>query len=101
MPGAHNALHLLTQGLRQHGAVLLAGVAQPHDELLTLVWDAHFDRAHALGLAAGQPDHAARTLPAVMQAADCFDALQAAAQRHLRRMILRHRAQAGVLHRPG
>ena len=49
MPGAHDALHRLTQGLRRHGPVLLAGVEQPHDELLTLVWGPHFDRAHALG----------------------------------------------------
>ena len=101
MPGAHDALHWLTQGLRRHGPVLLMGVEQPHDELLTLVWGPHFDRAHALGLAAGQPEHAAHLLPALIQAADCFDALHAPAQRRLRRMILRHRAHASAPHRPG
>ena len=122
MSGAHAALQRLTQGLRQHGPVLLAGVAQPYlnadenleivrhikkddssnfDELLTLVWGPHFDRVHALGLAAGQPAHAAHLLPALVQAADCFDALHAPAQRRLRRMILRHRAHASAPHRPG
>lgn len=101
MSGAHAALQRLTQGLRRHGPVLLAGVAQPHDELLTLVWGPHFDRVHALGLAAGQPAHAAHLLPALVQAADCFDALHAPAQRRLRRMILRHRAHASAPHRPG
>ena len=40
-------------------------------------------------------------LPALVQAADCFDALHAPAQRRLRRMILRHRAHASAPHRPG
>ena len=101
MPGAHAALHWLTQGLRRHGPVLLTGVEQPHDELLTLVWGPHFDRVHALGLAAGQPAHAAHLLPALVQAADCFDALHAPAQRRLRRMIVRHRAAVGTPHRLG
>jgi len=98
MSAVYNPLHRLARDLRAHGPALLAGTPSPHDELLTLVWGPRFDREHALGLAARQPQRAARVLPALLEAADRFDALHAMAQQRLRRMILRHRAVAA---RPG
>ncbi len=97
MTAAHEPLHRLVHDLRAHGPVLLAGIPQPHDELLALVWGPRFDREHALGLVARQPAHAALALPALLQAADRFDALHAPAQRRLRQMILRHRARSGAM----
>lgn len=97
MTTAHEPLHSLARDLRAHGPVLLAGMPQPHDELLALVWGPRFDREHALGLVARQPAHAALTLPALLQAADRFDALHAPAQRRLRQMILRHRARCAAV----
>jgi len=97
MTPAHETLHRLARDLRAHGPVLLAGMPQPHDELLALVWGPRFDREHALGLVARQPAHAARALPALLEAADRFDALHAPAQRRLRQMILRHRARCAAV----
>ncbi len=97
MTAAHEPLHRLACDLRAHGPVLLAGMPQPHDELLALVWGPRFDREHALGLLARQPAHAALALPALLQAADRFDALHAPAQRRLRQMILRHRARCAAV----
>ena len=97
MTTAHEPLHRLACDLRAHGPVLLAGMPQPHDELLALVWGPRFDREHALGLVARQPAHAALALPALLQAADRFDALHAPAQRRLRQMILRHRARCAAV----
>ena len=97
MTTTHEPLHSLARDLRAHGPVLLAGMPQPHDELLALVWGARFDREHALGLLARQPAHAALALPALLQAADRFDALHAPAQRRLSQMILRHRARCGAV----
>ena len=84
MPGHHTSLQRLTQGLREVGPALFHGV------LLALVWGPRFDRQHALGLAAHQPEQAARTLPALLSAADCFDTLAADGQRRLRSLIQRH-----------
>jgi hypothetical protein len=97
MTTTHEPLHSLARDLRAHGPVLLAGMPQPHDELLALVWGPRFDREHALGLMARQPQHAARALPALLEAADRFDALHASAQRRLRQMILRHRARCAAV----
>lgn len=97
MTTTHEPLHRLACDLRAHGPVLLAGMPQPHDELLALVWGPRFDREHALGLLARQPAHAALALPALLQAADRFDALHAPAQRRLRQMILRHRARCAAV----
>ena len=85
-------IHHLAQGVRRYGSALLAGMPDPHDELMSLVWGPRFDREHALGLVARRPASAAQTLPALLAAADRFDALQVGAQRRLRRMIVRHRA---------
>ena len=94
MTAPHDPLHRLARAWRAHGPALLADESCPHDELLTLVWGPRFDREHALGLVARRPQQAAHTLPALLEAADRFDALHAPAQRRLRQMILRHRAQA-------
>lgn len=85
-------IHYLAQGVRRHGPALLAGLPDPHDELMSLVWGPRFDRAHALDLVAQRPALAAQTLPALLAAADHFDSLHAGAQRRLREMIVRHRA---------
>jgi len=89
-------IHQLAQGVRAHGPALLAGMDDPHDELMSLVWGPRFDREHALGLLARQPQTAAYTLPALLAAADHFDALHAPAQGRLRRLIVRHRALRAV-----
>ena len=89
-------IHALAQGVRQHGCALLGGMDNPHDELMSLVWGPRFDREHALGLLARQPAAAACTLPALLAAADHFDALHARAQGRLRKLIVRHRALRAV-----
>ncbi len=94
---AMQPVHQLAKGLRAHGPQLLAGLEEPHDELMSLVWGPRFDRGHAMGLAARRPDVAASLLPALLDAADHFDQLHGPAQARLRRMILRHRALAGVV----
>ncbi|MFN7123327.1 MAG: hypothetical protein ACK4NM_14985 [Hydrogenophaga sp.] len=89
-------LQPIAQRLRDHGPALLAGVDDPHDELLAMVWGPRFDREHALGLWASlsrrQPNEALLTLPAILSAADRFDGLDILAQQRLRQLILRHRA---------
>ena len=97
MPCHLASLQPLAHCLRAHGLALLGGSDAPHDELLALVWGPRFDREHALGLVARQPAHTALALPALLQAADRFDALHASAQRRLRQMILRHRARCGAV----
>ena len=62
-------------------APVLAGVPEAHAELLALIWDARFDRAEALRLAAGLPG-AAGPLQA---AADRLGALALRAQQRLGR----------------
>ncbi len=90
------ALRTLAHPWREHGPALLAGVPDPHDELLALVWGPRFDRQHALGLWARlsrrQPHAAVLTLPAILSAADRFDGLDRPSQQRLRRLIVRHRA---------
>lgn len=91
-----DTIRYLAQGVRQHGPALFAGTTDPHDELMSLVWGPRFDREHALGLVARQPGVAAESLPALLAAADRFDALKAGAQGRLRRLIVRHRALSGA-----
>jgi hypothetical protein len=79
--------------LRANKLPSLLGGDDPHVAWLDLVWGPRFDRAAALDLAARQP---AVDTPALLAAADRFDALDAPSQRQLRRLILRHR-----LHRIG
>jgi hypothetical protein len=89
-------IHQLAGQLREHGPALLAGMPEPHDELMSLVWGPRFDREHALGLVARQPAGAAHALPALLAAADAFDALHIPVQRRLRDLIRRHRALSAV-----
>lgn len=96
MAHALRSLRSLTQGLREIGPSLFHGVPQPHEELLALVWGPRFDRVHALGLAAHRPEQAARTLPALLSAADSFDTLEAGSQQRLRRLIQRHHRLASA-----
>lgn len=85
-------VHLLAGALRRHGSALLGGMPEPHDELMSLVWGPRFDREHALGLIARRPAVALPALPALLAAADAFDALHGPAQQRLRQLIRRHRA---------
>lgn len=89
-------IHQLAGQLRQHGPALLGGMPEPHDELMSLVWGPRFDREHALGLMARQPGSAIGALPALLAAADAFDALHIPVQRRLRDLIRRHRALSAV-----
>ena len=98
MSPAFEPIHELTRQGRAHGPALLTGADDPHAELLSMVWGPRFDREHALGLWAQlsrrKPAHAAPVLPALLAAADRFDALGPPVQHRLRRLILRHRALA-------
>ena len=85
-------IHQLTRWTRLHAAVLLADLPEPHDELMSLVWGGRFDREHALRLAAQRPEAAAAMLPALLAAADVFDAMHKPSQGRLRELIRRHRA---------
>ena len=94
-------LQPIAQRLRDHGPALLAGVDDPHDELLALVWGPRFDREHALGLWARlsrrQPNDAVPALPAILSVADRFDGMDSRAQQRLRRLIVRHRSLVGAM----
>lgn len=92
MSPATASLRPLAHQWRAHGPTLIGAAREPHIELLTLVWGPTFDREHAMDLLARQPNAATQSLPALLAAADQFDALGSAVQRRLRRMILRHRA---------
>lgn len=84
---------LARQG-RLHIPTLLADVQDPHAELLALVWGPRFDRQHALDLwvrlSRQCPAQALPVLPALLSAADRFDALDAPVQHRLRHLIVRH-----------
>ena len=82
----------LYDGLRAQAPGLLSNTEDPHDELLALVWGPRFDREHALGLMTRQGQPPPQALRGVLAVADRYDGLGLAAQRHLRRLILRHRA---------
>ncbi|MCY1548078.1 hypothetical protein D9M68_841660 [compost metagenome] len=73
---------------------MLADADDPHAELLAMVWGPRFDREHALGLWARlsqrRPGEAVPVLPALLSAADRFDALGTPVQQRLRRLIVRH-----------
>lgn len=74
--------------------MLLAGIDEPHAELLTMVWGQRFDREHALELLAKlsgkQTAQVLRVLTALKLAASLFDNLSVQQQNRLRRLILRH-----------
>lgn len=84
---------------RRHGPQWLASAADPHAELLTLVWGPQFDHLYArqrLALSAAGPavDPPARF--ALWQVGVLFDQLPPVAQQRLRQIILRHRALSTV-----
>jgi hypothetical protein len=89
MSPAFAPIHQLAQQSRAHAPALLA-----------MVWGPRFDRQHALDLWARlsqqQPAEALPVLPALLSAADRFDALGAPVQHRLRRLIVRHRARCDV-----
>lgn len=93
------ALQAIAHPWREHGRSLLAGVDNPHDEVLALVWGPRFDREHAMWLWARlsrrAPQQAAPVLPALLGMAERFDALALPEQRRVRRLIMRHRALRG------
>lgn len=84
------ALDAIAAPLRAYGSVVLEGYAEPHAEVMALVWGPSFDREHALRLLARRPGYAPQVLRAVQQAADQFDRLVETEQQHLRALILRH-----------
>jgi DNA-binding transcriptional regulator LsrR (DeoR family) len=91
-----HSIHDLAQQSRAFSPSLLSSIDDPHAEMLAMVWGPRFDREHALGLWAQLsqrfPLEAAPVLPALLAAADRFDALGRTAQQRLRQLILRHRA---------
>lgn len=95
MSPALEPVHQLAREVRRHGGALFAGVPEPHDELMSLVWGPRFDREHALGLVARRPATALPAVTALLAAADAFDALHVPAQQRLRQLIRRHRALNG------
>lgn len=88
------SVHHLFASVRAQGDALLASAADPHAELLAMVWGSRFDREHAQLLLARQKRVQPGALQSVMAAADNFDRLPAARQHRLRRIIVRHRVIA-------
>lgn len=76
-------------GLRAWAEALAAGSEDPAAEMLALVWGPRFDREHALGLLARLPRADGRWLQAVHAFGEHFDALPAAGQQELRRVLRR------------
>lgn len=98
---ATTALHAIAAPLRAYGAVVLEGYAEPHAEVLALVWGPSFDRVHALCLLERRPGYAPQVLQAVQQAADQFDRLAETERRRLRTLIVRHHRRwenAAIVH---
>lgn len=87
------ALHDWAQPVRVYGRSLLAEVADPHAELLALVWGPRFDREHAHALLQGRAQLQPGVLKSVMDSADRFDHLAGDQQQRVRQFILRHRAK--------
>lgn len=82
----------LSRALRSM-APALAAAEDARAELLALIWDARFDREHALRLAAGAPQAAA----ALQAAADRYDRLRAPQQQRLRRIAARPPAACATI----
>jgi len=89
-----NAVHHLFASVRAQSDALLATVADPHAELLAMVWGSRFDREHAESLLARHKRVLPGALQSVMAAADSFDRLPAGRQHRLRRIIVRHQRSA-------
>jgi hypothetical protein len=94
------ALLPIARPLREHGPALLAQVTNPHEEVLAMVWGPRFDREHAMWLwsrlSRQAPGAAVPMLPELLATADRYDAMDLAAQRRVRRLIMRHRALCGA-----
>lgn len=94
------ALQPIARPWREHGPALVAGMDNPHDEVMALVWGPRFDREHAMWLWARlsrrAPRQAMPVLPALMGMAEGFDALDTDDQRRVRRLIMRHRTLTGA-----
>ena len=84
------SVHHLFASVRAEGRALLATAADPHAELLALVWGPRFDREHARALLAQQPRLLPGAAQSIMAAADSFDRLPPPRQQRLRRIIVRH-----------
>lgn len=88
--------HPFGQAVRAQALALLAGLQDPHAELLAMVWGPRFDREHALDLwtrfSHREPLQALFMLPALLSMADRFDGLARPEQHRLRRLITRHRS---------
>lgn len=87
------ALSALLEPVRTYGKTLLAASAEPHAELLALVWGPRFDRDHARGLLAALPRAEPAVIQTLEQAASQFDALAGAQQQRVRQLILRHHSR--------
>jgi hypothetical protein len=85
-------LNAIAAPLRAYGAVVLEGYAEPHAEVMALVWGPRFDREHALRLLERRPGYVPQVLHDVQKAADLFDRLADAERDRLRSLILRHRS---------
>lgn len=101
MSPTQTPLHDLAQQSRVYSPVLLDGFADPHAELLAMVWGPRFDREHAMALWADLAQRRSgvlepQLLQALLAAADRFDRLTVAVQHRLRRLILRHRDISGA-----
>ncbi|WP_291145806.1 hypothetical protein [Hydrogenophaga sp.] len=94
------ALQTIARPWREHGPALVAGVDNPHDEVMALVWGPRFDREHAMWLwsrlSRREPQQAAPVLPALLGMAEDYDALETSEQRRVRRLIMRHRSLTGA-----
>lgn len=89
-------LRELSLQLREHTADLAISVADPHAEMMAMIWGTRFDRQHALELLARLPAPTALSaLPlytALSRVANCFDHAEPTTQQEWRRLVLRHRA---------
>jgi hypothetical protein len=96
-----NSVQALLGLWRRHGPQLLASVADPHAELLTLMWGPQFDHLYArqrLAPSVAGPEVDPPTRFVLWQAGLLFDQLPSAAQQRLRRLILRHRSLSPTAH---
>ena len=82
--------------LKDQRAALLAGTANPRDDLKALVAGPQFDRARALALVEGKTGALRDKAPAVVTAlADFYDSLKPEQQQQLREMLAKGRRHRG------
>lgn len=79
---------------RTHGPALLQGCAEPHHELLAMVWGPRFDLQQALDLMERGGQTSPNSLPGVLRVADAFDRLPHPQQARVRTLIQRHQRVA-------